>query len=211
MQTARIYIFGDSLVYGAWDSQGGWCDRLKQRLHHHKLNSATKQKFQVYNLGIGGDTSTALLKRFPAEMAARHRPDWPAVIVIAVGANDTRKKHIDGPSLTDLTTYQANLEQLITLSQTYTNQIVLVGIAPIKPGIQELKGSFFSNETFADYDAVITKIANKYQLPKVEVMSILGQNTSTLHSEDGVHLNDLGHQQLAKLVWPTLAQILQVS
>jgi lysophospholipase L1-like esterase len=211
MQTARIYIFGDSLVYGAWDSQGGWCDRLKQKLHLHKLNSITKQKFQVYNLGIGGDTSTALLKRFPAEMTARHRPDWPAVIVIAVGANDTRKTHIDGSSLTDLTTYQANLEQLITLSQAYTNQIVLVGIAPIKPGIQELKGSFFSNKTLAEYDAVMTQIANRHQLPKVEVMSILGQNATTLHSEDGVHLNDSGHQQLAELVWPTIAQILQTS
>lgn len=27
----RILVFGDSIVYGAWDTEGGWAERLKKR------------------------------------------------------------------------------------------------------------------------------------------------------------------------------------
>lgn len=47
----RILIFGDSITYGAWDSEGGWADRLKRWAHQHYLANGTK--LQVINLGIG--------------------------------------------------------------------------------------------------------------------------------------------------------------
>ena len=70
-----ITVFGDSVAWGAFDEKkGGWVDRFK--LHHSDC---------VYNLGVSGDKSFDLLKRFQVECVARK----PNVIFFAVGINDS--------------------------------------------------------------------------------------------------------------------------
>jgi len=123
MKTARIYAFGDSITYGAWDSQGGWCDRLKRKLHQQKLASSENRKFQLFNLGIGGETSRSLLKRFKSEIDARSRADWPAVILIATGANDTRYSPNSAPAVS-IEEYRRNLESLLEIAQEYTTKVL---------------------------------------------------------------------------------------
>lgn len=207
MQTARIYIFGDSLVYGAWDSQGGWCDRLKSRLHQLKLNQPKDFKFQVFNLGIGGETSRLLLKRLRFEIEARHRPDWPAVIVLAVGANDTRYTKNNDP-IVPIDEYRANLELILKIAKQYTNKILLVGIAPVEDENQEFKGTLLSNGLLQKYDQVITKLAIKNKLPKVEIIDQFKPSNESFYSADGVHPNDAGHKVIEKAVWTELEKLL---
>src|SRR6267142_1070190 len=76
-----IAVFGDSIVYGAWDKEtGGWVNRL--RLSFDEQNHVYHQ---VYNFGISGDTSYDLLERLGAEA----RSCEPDVIVISIGINDS--------------------------------------------------------------------------------------------------------------------------
>ncbi len=59
----RVLIFGDSITYGAWDTEAGWVERLKREAHRQTIQSEGKSKIQILNLGIGGDSSTKILKR----------------------------------------------------------------------------------------------------------------------------------------------------
>jgi lysophospholipase L1-like esterase len=52
-----ICVFGDSITWGAYDPErGGWVNRLR--------NDLEKKEIESYNLGISGDTTADLLKRF---------------------------------------------------------------------------------------------------------------------------------------------------
>ena len=66
----QILIFGDSIIYGAWDREGGWAARLRKFLDEKTL---TEEDFYclVYNLGISGDTTEDLLERFEFETEQR--------------------------------------------------------------------------------------------------------------------------------------------
>lgn len=208
MKTARIYVFGDSITYGAWDSQGGWCDRLKQQLHQRKIGGSENVKYQVFNLGIGGETSRSLLKRFKSEIDARNRADWPAVILIATGANDTRSTE-GGVPVVPIAEYRQNLEKLILIAREYTDKILLVGIAPVEHATQQFKGTVLNNELLQSYDAVMMGVAESQAIVKIDVMSQFLAAEPPLFSPDGVHPNDSGHEIIEQLVVAKLDELLK--
>jgi len=207
MKTARVYVFGDSLVYGAWDSQGGWCDRLKRKLHQQKITSPAAVKVQLFNLGIGGENSRALLRRFKVEIEARNRVDWPAVIVVATGANDTRMVSGGAPAVSSAE-YRQNLESLLSIAKSFTDKILLVGLAPVQHALQEFKGTFLSNELLHQYDEIMTEVAESHAVPKVQLLEVLGAANEPIFSTDGVHPNDAGHALIEQLVSVELEKIL---
>lgn len=60
-----ICIFGDSITWGASDSEkGGWVERLK-------IYFGEKYDINVYNLGISGDATEDLLVRIEKELRSR--------------------------------------------------------------------------------------------------------------------------------------------
>lgn len=207
MTKTRVLIFGDSLVYGAWDSQGGWCDRLKRRLHKFTLDAQNEVKFQVLNLGIGGNTSQALLTRFESEILARYRPDWPAVIIIAVGANDTRYVEEERPVVLK-EVYRQNLKKLIEIARKHTNQILLVGISPVANDIQPFKQTLVSNSLLKAYDEIMSQVAEEVGVQKVSVMEELQAAKLPVHARDGVHLNDAGHEMVESMVWGKVKKLI---
>jgi lysophospholipase L1-like esterase len=208
MKTARIYVFGDSLTYGAWDSQGGWCDRIKRRLHQMKNNTEYDIKFQMFNLGIGGENSRSLSNRFESELKNRHRVEWPAVIVVATGSNNTRFSELDQNPAISIEEFQENLKDIIETAKKYTDKLLFVGIAPVENDFQPFKKSLFSNEMLKKYDDVVTSVTNDYSVPKVAVWDAFKASTIRLYSVDGVHPKDEGHEIIEKLVWIELSKIL---
>lgn len=194
-------------MYGAWDSQGGWCDRLKQKLHQRKIDGSENVKYQVFNLGIGGETSRSLLKRFKTEIDARNRSDWPVVILIATGANDTRTTE-GGVPVVPIAEYRQNLEKLILIAKEYTEKILLVGIAPVEHAIQQFKGTVLSNELLRQYDQIVAEVAETQGVPKVQLLEVLTGAEQPIFSTDGVHPNDIGHALIEQLVSVELEKIL---
>jgi len=61
---------------------------LLKSLDKKVIDPNYKEYFLVYNLGIDGDTSEGLLKRFEQEAKPRMWPDEDTVIIISIGAND---------------------------------------------------------------------------------------------------------------------------
>ncbi|HMI09590.1 MAG TPA: hypothetical protein VK497_04335 [Candidatus Saccharimonadales bacterium] len=75
----RILVFGDSIAYESWDTEGGWVERIKRDAHLQTIQSEGMNKRQVINLGIGGNTSTGILKRLQNEIETRHSANWPFI------------------------------------------------------------------------------------------------------------------------------------
>ncbi len=84
MNETRICFIGESFINGTGDSTHlGWTGRLCVAL--------SQQSYQVtyYNLGIRGETSTELSRRWQSEAERRLRVGYDSRIVFSFGTNDT--------------------------------------------------------------------------------------------------------------------------
>src|SRR6266516_4903866 len=116
--TQVVLVFGDSIVMGLWDERGGWPERL--------WNGRSRI---IYNLGVDGETSEDVSKRFYSEAKSRGA-NKNSVIVFAVGINDSSQ--MDSAPRVDLAKYVRNMEGLIDgARERFTEEILCVGLAPI--------------------------------------------------------------------------------
>jgi lysophospholipase L1-like esterase len=94
----KIFVFGDSLAYGAWDEKGGWALRLRRHFDKKmfdiggNINDLNDDNYHtVFTLGNTiGENSIGLLKRVRPELDARlHEEDKARVAVFSIGPNDS--------------------------------------------------------------------------------------------------------------------------
>ena len=107
----HIFIFGDSITYGSWDKEGGWADRLKRFLHDKYLKTRGDYCL-VYNLGVSGDTTKEVLKRFDFETKRRLDKKEENIFIFSIGANDA-STYSDGKNLVEIGEFENNIKQLI--------------------------------------------------------------------------------------------------
>jgi acyl-CoA thioesterase-1 len=85
MAQMRICFIGDSFVSGAYDEEClGWVGRISA--------TARRRKHDVspYNLGVRGETSTQIARRWRAEAEARQSAQQEGRLVFEFGVNDAR-------------------------------------------------------------------------------------------------------------------------
>lgn len=100
----RICVFGASTTWGAWDTErGGWVNRLRLFIENEM-----DRKFQVYNMGVSGDTTDDLVKRFELEAKVRK----PEIIIFVIGSNDSTYRPSLGGNNIPLDKYINNLNRL---------------------------------------------------------------------------------------------------
>jgi lysophospholipase L1-like esterase len=204
----RVLFFGDSIVYGSWDSEGGWVDRLKREAHEITLKSSGSRKLQFVNLGIGGDCSTKVLARLKNEINARASASWPFAFVLALGANDERT--VDGVPETSLELFEDNLRRIIEILKSSSDKILFLGIPPVGDDVVELKGRQYSNEGLARYDAVVERVTNELGVKYVSLRQAFeASGMEALYSYDNIHPNDSGHELIAATIRPHLIKILE--
>ena len=203
----RVLVFGDSITYGAWDTEAGWVERIKKEAHRQTVESRGSNKLQVINLGIGGDSSTKILKRMPAEIEARYSANWPFVLVITFGANDERS--IDGKIETPMEQFESNVKGIINLAKQHSDKILFLGIPPIAKPVVEFKGQEYSDERVKQYEQRMQDIVEESGLPFVPIRPVFEQaGLDRLYTYDDIHPNDAGHQLIAGIVKPVLDSLL---
>lgn len=200
MNQYRILCFGDSIIYGAWDTSGGWVDMLRRHFHKKYMEDGTKT--QVFNLGIGGELSSGLLKRIENEIEARNNPNWKLLIVISTGANDSRAKRTPDNYEGDVETYRKNLERIIKISQKYTSKIVCVGLHAVNEKLS-FKDFYYNNKRFVIFDDTGKKLCESMKIDWVEIHNEMRacKNSEELFY-DMIHPNDKGHQWIFEKVLP---------
>jgi lysophospholipase L1-like esterase len=177
-----ICIFGDSIVWGASDCEkGGWADSLKNYLMDDDID--------VYNLGISGNTTEDLLKRFDTEAGARN----PDIIIFAIGINDSLSLNKDG-----LIKFQNNIATLADKAKKFTDKIIFIGLTSVNesrttPYLSEETGEVYNNQSIGEYDEIIKSFCENNNLIFVDMLGLLINDDDLC---DGLHPSSIGHKKM---------------
>lgn len=210
MADYRIFCFGDSITLGALDSEGGWADRLKRDLARVELAKTGADRYQVYNLGVGGDTSESLVKRIVPEANARNSEDWLDVYIVAIGMNDSRFNHELKRIEVPLEEYQRNLLEIAAALKKISNKILFVGLTPVADNQIQFKGLTYKNADIKKYDEVLSKVALELKIPKAEIFNQAKNDKSFVASLrlDYLHPDSTGHKWLYEQIKLRLLELL---
>jgi len=187
-----ICIFGDSITWGFFDPEkGGWVQRLRSF-----IESSKEEDIEIYNLGIAGDNTEDLLKRFKSECEAR----LPNKILFGIGANDSQYILTKDNPRVPIKEFEENLESLISQAKKFTDDIIFVGLTPVEESktkpIPWNKQKFYDNDNISKYNSVIKSVAEKYNLQFIDIEGVLGLDDLY----DGLHPNSAGHQKIFEVI-----------
>jgi lysophospholipase L1-like esterase len=184
-----IYCFGDSITYGECDTEkGGWVERLKIERMVPDMN--------VFNLGIGGETTRMMRARMKSELTTRLDPAAKSLVLLAYGANDAAD--IGGSCLIPLEEYLENLSWAIDEVRALRCEAWLLNVTPMTASADgarnPVSGRFRSNEIVSEYNDALRALS---QLKSVELIDVNGAlrkyDLPTVFAADGVHPNAKGH------------------
>jgi len=207
----RIIVFGDSIAHGAWDTQGGWVQRIRSEYDAQSIKDLGADYPDIYNLSISGDTAQGVLKRINFEMKTLSHRKQP-VIIIAIGMNDSLI--YKGVEATPPELFKGELQQIVLTAREYTDKILFVGLTAVDDAIcnpwpYSSSGKCFNNKRIWEFEKTIRAICKEEQLTHVKIYEKFktGHEASGLLA-DGLHPNDAGHQLIAGLVRPVLDKII---
>ncbi len=200
---SQILIFGDSITYGAWDKEGGWAQRLRKYIDE-KIAIDPNYYHLVYNLGISGNTSDDLLKRFENECKYIKKEEGreELVIIIAIGENDSQIKN--GKVKVEMKQFEKNLEKLYGLAKKFTDKVFFVGLCPADESKSDPipwdTSKSYKNDSIAQYNEAIRKFCEKNNSGFIDVFNNLFKKDYKELLDDGVHPNTEGHQQIFEII-----------
>lgn len=199
-QFKRIVGFGASTIYGYGDSAGGFLERIK-RWHQ----SQGDRNF-VYNIGIFGDTLTGMAERFSKEVPQRK----PNLIIVYAGYNEIRRvSSPDQEMLVALDQQMAKLRQILKSAKAICETLVINGF----PFDQTKTTPFVNTDSYyllADaelYCQQVIETAKVENCLSIDLFSAWSKlDYQRLLYQDGLHANDLGHQNIFELAQAKIVQ-----
>lgn len=212
---AIILAFGDSITYGAWDiKNSGWAALMRAFLDD-KQQKDPNLYYLFYNLGISGDTTQGLAKRFDIETEVRQRQDREEeiIFIFAFGANDSTLQKSTNEFRVSKHDFQKNLEDTLDGAAKISKKILILNITPVLEetynAMSFAKGKERFNIHIEEYNDIIRTIAKSKNTPLVDVYSrYVKAGPEKLFSEDGLHPNEAGHQIIFEAVLPELETLL---
>ncbi len=186
MEEQKICVFGDSIAWGADDPNGGWVNLLR-------LKCAQQEEYtEVYNLGISGDNSAGVLKRFESEAKTR----MPTKLIFAIGINDTQYAIEEKVNRCSKEDFRKNIEKLIILAKKFTSQICFVGLTNVDEKrtnpVEWNHAKSYTNQYVEQYNTILKEICLGEKITFVPVFGLLKNSELT----DGLHPNSEGHKKI---------------
>ena len=201
----NILIFGDSITFG----RGVKKEKNWSSLIANYFDQENKYDFAIFNLGVPGESSKELLQRIEIECQSRCKkrsPDDYSTIVIAIGINDA--KGVDSPMkfYTQPKEFSRNINSLIEIAKKYSEKIILIGLTPTNETKTSLiKEVYFLNKNIKQYNSIVEKICKEKRITFIEIFNDWKNNNYKQNlSEDGIHLNEKGHEKIFKKLIPYL-------
>jgi lysophospholipase L1-like esterase len=196
----RILCFGDSITFGGGEIPlKGWCGRLKDY-----FESKGKEK-GVYNLGVPGQTSTELLRRFDTEAEARIRPKRPLnqyLTLIAIGANDSKfdGKPNDNPRTTE-GKFKDNIKELIKKAKSHSTKLTFIGLIPVDESkTSPYEKTWFKLERIKLFNNIINELCKENDVLFFDIFEIMLKEDYPKLLNDGVHPNSKGYDFIFKKI-----------
>lgn len=179
-----VLVMGDSLsaAYGLAPAQG-WVSLTADRI------GKTKPGWRVVNASISGETTAGGAARIAAEVQ-RHKP---AVVVIALGAND-------GLRGLPLAQTRANLEKMIKAAQAGKARVLLVGMRmPPNYGPDYTRG----------FEQNFSALAKQYNTPLLPFLLEPIALDRSAYQADNLHPVASAQPKLRDHVWKALEPLLR--
>lgn len=197
-----IGVFGDSITWGANDYEGGgWVTRLRNYFQYKSLS--VDKDIDVYNLGVSGDNTEDLLRRFDVETKARE----PDTIIFAIGINDSQFLISKRDNRVPLDNFESNLYSMIKRSVDAGKNVIILGLTRVDESkttpIPWNTDKEYKNEYIEKYNNILKKLSKEFGLKYVDVYDLLSNNDLS----DGLHPNATGHKKIFEMVKSKLLKI----
>ncbi len=199
----HVLIFGTSITWGAWDKDGGWAERLKSYFCEKHLKDPDYFCL-AYNLGVSGNTTEHILKRFEFEVGQRlgEVPEETELVVIFdFGENDAAFIHSKEGFWVSREKFAENTQKLIELARKLTPYVFLLGGHPVDEEITDPvpwnKDVSYRNKDAREYDGIMASICEKEKVLFIDIFDLLDVNTDF---HDGLHPNSNGHKKIFEKV-----------
>jgi acyl-CoA thioesterase-1 len=182
---ATVLVFGDSLSagYGLRLDQT-WVSLLERKLRDEKRD------YKVVNASISGETTAGGRSRIEAALRT-HRP---AIVILALGANDGLRGH-------SVETMRANLEAIIEACRKFKAEVLLVGMR-LPPNY----GPAYTEK----FSAMFAALAKEKKLPLVPfLLEGFADRQDYYFQTDGIHPGAQAQPLIAETVWKSLKPLLK--
>ncbi len=196
-----VCIFGDSITWGSSDPEGGgWVTRLRNIYEAEGLSAG--KDIDVYNLGVSGDNTDDLLKRFKPEAVAREAD----TILFSIGINDSQFIVSKNDNGVPISKFEKNLKELMSEARALTPKVAFIGLTPVDESkttpIPWNIDKAYKKENRDRYDEVIKKICKVNGLPYLDMEEVI----TTEDLSDGLHPNSRGHIKIFETVKDFIAR-----
>jgi lysophospholipase L1-like esterase len=161
------------------------------------------------NRGIGGQTTSQMLPRFPADVIALQ----PKAVVILAGTNDIAGN--SGPTLVE--TIEHNLAAMAEMAKAHGVKVVLASILPVADDKQDANGNAVNRTqgrppaTIRTLNAWIADYARKNGHVYLDYFAATADAAGAFKADlngDGLHPNAAGYAVMAPLAEHAIAQAL---
>nr|WP_313177681.1 arylesterase [Massilia sp.] len=179
-----VLVVGDSLSAEYGLTRGaGWVALLEQKLKAEKIDA------RIVNASISGETTSGGRARLPA-LLTQHKPQ---IVVIELGAND-------GLRGLPVASAEANLRQMVTLSQKQDAKVMLIGMR-MPPNY----GRAYTERFFNMYGA----LSKDMKAPLVPFMLEGVADKPALFQADRLHPNAQAHPIILNNIWPAFSTMIR--
>jgi acyl-CoA thioesterase-1 len=187
----RICFIGDSFVSGAYDEAClGWVGRIsaEARRRGHDVSP--------YNLGIRGETSVQMAKRWRAEAELRQSPQQEGRLVFEFGVNDVRE--VDGKRQLEAAQSLTAARDMLGAASRW-KPVLMIGPPPC--------GDETRLARTKDLSARLDALCDELAVPYFDSYSPLLASASWMPcvvAVDGTHPSASGYAEWAQLIgqWP---------
>ena len=205
-----IIGFGDSLTYGY--------GVLEETAYPYRLSKDlpflySEIKWNIINSGINGHTSEDAVNRLP--MSVLHRK--PQIVFILFGSNDSAFH--EGQYCTPAA-YEKNMQYILErilsckTGHPFQNGRPLPVLLTPPSMVDTDFYPFTTNDRLALYGDVVKKLAEKYQLPCIDLFAAYQSikkedDYEACFQFDGIHLSNRGYEVLYDLILQKTKEIIE--
>lgn len=206
-----IFIFGDSIGEGAWDSMGGWPTRLSRMVIDHYKNKGNRFWPTSFNLSISGDMVRDLNGRLSEEYRRRCWASQDNLVIIAVGTNDVRSEGQPDFYVNSPENFQHELFILGQRLRNTTKNVVILGLSDIdetkmNPCEWSDTPNYWERSRIKLFNAKLKQWAESKGYDFVDLYQVTSSDSDFIKNklEDGLHPNDAGHELIADVVFEAI-------
>lgn len=192
----NILVFGASVTFGACDDEeGGWAVRLGKF-----TAKKTGWDVLVYNLGVSGEGSDDVLKRFESECSENR---GPGIVIFSLGSNDAYYVNEPGNLKVPPEQFRENLAKLIGMARKRVEKVLILTPAPADESktmpVPWAPTIYYTEENIQKYAEIVREVCREKEVPLVDINRMFGKASDEFF-HDGLHPNAAGHKRMFEAV-----------